>query len=210
MVPDEPSLRELNRATVTRQLLAERSPLGVVEAVEALIGVQAQVPSTPLPGLRARIEDAEDLAARLETREILRAPLMRSTMHLFSARDFKRFRRTLQPALERAVRGFFGERARRLDFDRLEADTREILSEHEIMAPKELREALAERHPEEDPAALAYTSRSVTPIAQDASGRYFLVDVDEDLHTPELIRRYLQAFGPGTVKDFQAWAAAPG
>jgi hypothetical protein len=190
-------------------MLLERSTASVPEAIERLVGLQAQVPTTPRPGLAARIHDASALPDLLARREVVRAPLMRSTMHLFTAADFRRFRRTLQPALVRGLRGFFGPRAQPLDFDRIEADTREILAESPL-APGALRDRLMERHAGEDPAAVIYAARCVTPIAQDGAGTYSVLEVDEEERTAELVRRYLAAFGPATVKDFQAWAGMTG
>ena len=47
--------RELGRATLARQLLLERSPLGPAEAVAQVAGLQAQEPQEPYLGLHARL-----------------------------------------------------------------------------------------------------------------------------------------------------------
>jgi hypothetical protein len=39
--------RELNRATLDRQLLLQREPLGAVDAVRRVVAVQAQTPASP-------------------------------------------------------------------------------------------------------------------------------------------------------------------
>ncbi|HEX7879118.1 MAG TPA: winged helix DNA-binding domain-containing protein, partial [Candidatus Eisenbacteria bacterium] len=44
-------LRRLNRATLDRQLLLERSKLSPLKAVERLVAMQAQVPRPPFVGL---------------------------------------------------------------------------------------------------------------------------------------------------------------
>ena len=49
------TLRELNRATLARQMLLERASLPVPESVERLVGLQAQVPGPPYAGLWTRL-----------------------------------------------------------------------------------------------------------------------------------------------------------
>ena len=48
--------RELNRATLARQQLLKRAKLRVVQAVERVAGLQAQLGSTPYVGLWTRLE----------------------------------------------------------------------------------------------------------------------------------------------------------
>lgn len=84
------SLRELNRATLARQLLLERAPIGVVSAVERLAALQAQWAPSPYLALWSRIADfeREQLWRAIERHTVIRARLMRGTLHLVSARDF--------------------------------------------------------------------------------------------------------------------------
>ena len=51
------TLRALNRATLARQLLLERSELPLLDAVGHLVGLQAQEPPDPYLGLWSRVAD---------------------------------------------------------------------------------------------------------------------------------------------------------
>ncbi len=84
------TLRELNRATLARQLLLERVPLDVPVAVHRLGALQAQRPRAPYVALAARLEgfEREDLSRALHDRTVVRATLMRETLHLVTAADY--------------------------------------------------------------------------------------------------------------------------
>jgi winged helix DNA-binding protein len=84
------SLRQLNRAMLTRQLLLERSGVGVVPAIERLAALQAQWAPSPYIALWSRLAGfrREKLWSAIERHEVIRARLMRGTLHLVSARDF--------------------------------------------------------------------------------------------------------------------------
>ena len=87
------TLRELNRATLARQMLLEREALGPVEAVERLAGLQAQYSPSPYIALWSRLQgfEHEHLTHALTERTIIKASLMRWTLHLLSARDYPYF-----------------------------------------------------------------------------------------------------------------------
>ena len=84
------TLRELNRATLARQLLLERQQLTAPRAIERLCALQAQWSPSPYIALWSRVRDfdREQLAHALARKQVVRATLMRITLHLVSARDF--------------------------------------------------------------------------------------------------------------------------
>ena len=85
--------RELNRALLARQLLLERTPVGVSKAVERLGGLQAQYSPSPYLSLDARLEGFEraQLTSALEKRQVVKALLQRGTLHIVTPRDFWAF-----------------------------------------------------------------------------------------------------------------------
>src|SRR5205085_10278719 len=91
-VPTGPrlTLRQLNRATLARQLLLERAKLDVVSAIQRLAALQAQWAPSPYVALWARLRGfrREQLWRGIEQHRGIRARLMRGTLHLVSARDF--------------------------------------------------------------------------------------------------------------------------
>jgi hypothetical protein len=85
------TLRELNRATLARQLLLKRESLPIVTAIERLAALQAQWAPSPYLALWSRLQGfkREALWRAIEkTHTVIRARLMRGTLHLVSARDF--------------------------------------------------------------------------------------------------------------------------
>ena len=216
------TLRELNRATLARQLLLNRSTLPIPDAIERLVGLQAQVPSPPYIGLWTRLRDfrREDLTRLMDERQVVRATLMRSTLHLMTAKDYLLLRPALQPALTRALNSFFGKRAKGLDIDRLVAAAQEYLKEPRTFG--ELGALLSEIEPGRDPAALAYAARTYLQMVQVPSGgsrwgysnrppyvtagSWLRRSVSGSEDPRGLVLRYLAAFGPATVKDVQTWS----
>jgi hypothetical protein len=84
------SARALNRALLARQLLLERSPLSIVDAIEQVGGLQTQYAPSGYIGLWTRLASfrRESLTDALEDRSVIQATLMRTTIHMVSAREY--------------------------------------------------------------------------------------------------------------------------
>ena len=108
-------LRALNRATLARQLLLERSTMSIEPAIEHLVGLQAQTPHTAYTGLWSRLEAfaPEALSDLIVDRRVVRLALMRGTIHMVTARDAWGLRPLVQPVLDRVQKSQFGQTPRR-------------------------------------------------------------------------------------------------
>ena len=225
------TLRDLNRATLARQGLLERLNGPLPRAVEAIGALQSQHPEWPLVALGSRLEgiSATKLARAFAERRIVRASLMRVTLHVVSADDFWPMHAVVSPF--------------RLDQWRLiyKSDpTAPKLRRELARAEASVRSALAERPLRRDEIAAllaAEVPRSLRSLPHDGLWRHFaathaLVQVpqagerygggryalaerwlpvpadgtgDVDRARRHLLRRYLGAFGPATLDDALAW-----
>lgn len=85
------TVRELNRAALARQMLLKRESVPVVTAIERLAALQAQWAPSPYIALWSRLRGFERASlwnAIEKDHGVIRARLMRGTLHLVSARDF--------------------------------------------------------------------------------------------------------------------------
>ena len=170
MTPDRLSPRALNRATLARQLLLGRAALSAGEAVRQLAGLQAQAPLAPYVGLWTRLAGFrhQELRDLLTERAVVRAHLMRNTVHLVDAADYLCFRPLYQPLMERDLAGHFGRNlAQRGGVDLAElADAAAALLGQTALTRAELAARLAQRWPDHDPASLAYAAGHLVPLVQ--------------------------------------------
>src|SRR6266511_1534711 len=154
-------------------------------------------------------------------RRVVRAPLLRTTLHLVTAGDCLWMRPLLQPMLERVHASTpFGRNVAGMDSGALLAAGRAVLEERPRTTAA-LCKLLQQRWPDRDASSLGYTIRYLVPLVQvpprgvrGASGLATWTTAEAWLGRPmasgadleELVLRYLAAFGPATVKDVQTWS----
>ena len=210
--------RELNRALLARQGLLERAPLPVSRALERVGGLQTQYAPSGYIGLWSRVEGftRDRLNQALERRTVVQATLMRSTIHLVSARDY--------PLLTAGIR-----RARQAWWLRAHPGAAESLDAPAIAA--RVRAALAEG-PRRS-AELAELLEPYGPLASQGAGIWVdllrappggtweqrradvIASAEQWLgHSAAteakglelIVRRYLGAFGPAGPAEIASWA----
>jgi hypothetical protein len=222
MHPATLTSRALGRALIARQLLAERARMSALDAVEHLVGLQAQAPKPPYFGLWSRLDGfrAEELSALLAERKAVRVSVMRGTVHLVSAADCLQLRPLTRVLYERLVRTNHPKRLDGLDPATV-ADAGLSLLRQGPRTARELGVLLGEMWPEHDPEALSRAVRSLCDVVQTPprglwgrSGQPTYETIESWLGRPvspepgieTVVLRYLGAFGPASVMDAQAWS----
>jgi winged helix DNA-binding protein len=198
------SRRELNRALLARQLLLERRRVPATRAIECLAGLQAQWEPAARMGLATRLDGFRP--QQLDGRRVVRATLMRSTIHLVSARDYLLFLPALLPALRRTWERYHPGEADDPELERL--GKRLLGAAHEPRSANELRGLLED----DERGSRWFRLRHHVPLvrvgdayvsAEAWLGRPFATPDEGRIH---LLRRYLRAFGPATAADIAAWS----
>ena len=207
------SLRELNRATLARQLLLERRRLSAKAVIERLVGVQAQLPQSPYIGIWTRTTSFRRGTLERELRKgaIVKATVMRQTLHLVTRRDYALLRAALSETnfpdqTEQAKRLAPAVRAFATNRPVTTAEARAYLEEQHGLAGFE---ALRAWRGARVRAHILHHHETALWNARPA-GRFAAVEEPEE-HDPtearaEIVRRYLAAFGPATRRDIGAWS----
>ena len=210
--------RRLNRATLARQLLLRREGLDVVDAVQRILALQAQEPASPYLALWNRIEgfDPADLDRAFADRSIVKASMMRITLHAVAATDYPPFHAAVTRSLRLAR--YFDDRFRQTGLTAADADA---------LMPEVM--AFAAR-PRTNPEADAWFEERLGPMPKPGAwwafrqaGPFWHAPTggpwsfgprpsyvaaiepstgrDPKASMEQLVLRFVEAFGPASVKD---------
>lgn len=226
------SLRQLNRTTLERQGLLERLTGTATDAIARLAGLQAQHANSPYIALWSRLGGfkIEDLVGALDDRSVVKAALMRSTLHLVAAADYPAFEGATRgsraqvwaPTVRRAGIDDEALHERMLDFARVPRtlDDLEIFADDDAAGPAGT--SLADHAPG-GVTRVAFRIASargglvhVPPSghwrshgkARYVAARAWLPDLaipDEEAGLEASLVRYLRAYGPASIADFGQW-----
>jgi len=207
------TLRELNRATLARQLLLERKRLSATAVIERLVGVQAQWPSAPYVGIWTRTTSfrRESLERLLVQGKVVKATVMRQTLHLVTPRDYGLIRAAMSETnfpWESAIAKRLAPSVRALAAARALTSAEGIAhieQEHGlegIDARRAWRAARARAHLLHHHETALWRARP--------EGRFVALG-EPEAHDPlearaEMLRRYLVAFGPASRRDIVQWS----
>src|SRR5829696_6189671 len=209
--------RRLNRATLGRQLLLLREPLDVAEAVRRVVALQAQEAPSPYLALWNRLAgfDPADLDAVFASRAVVKATLLRITLHAVHADDYPAFHNAMVPSL----------RASRLH-DRRYTTTGLTIADADAILPQllafadrprtkaEVEDLFEARMGERQP-RMWWALRTFAPLLHAPTGGPWsfgprssfvaapaqLPPERQDASTRWVVRRYLEGFGPASVQD---------
>ena len=222
------STRTLNRATLARQLLLDRTELPVLGAVGHLCGLQAQEPQEPFVGLWSRLRafDPDALSGLLTSRQVVRTHLMRRTVHLLTADDVLAWRSRHDAMLRQRVLGTYRRELDGVDLDEVAAAGHKVMSDGEPRSMAELVQAVSARWPDVPTRALGeLLIAALVPVVQvpprgvwrnKGGVRNVLLThwLGRDLHPADdgqaLVLRYLAAYGPAATADIRAWSGLAG
>jgi DNA glycosylase AlkZ-like len=208
--------RELNRTLLARQLLLERKKLAPVALIERLVGMQAQWPPAPYVGIwsRATTFRRATLERSLLATDVVKASLMRNTLHLVTRRDYPVFWTALHdiPSWPDAAAIADGVRVAPLIRElalagplRAQDGLAYLEREHGFVDAHRTRVwhvARTRSHVTHAPQTALWSSRPQALFAP--------VDEPEPVEKlaaiSEIIRRYLGAFGPASRADIATWS----
>ncbi len=214
--------RQLNRATLDRQMLLRRERVGAVDGVRRVVALQAQEPASPYLALWNRIDGfgPAGLDAAFADRAVVKATLVRLTLHAVHAEDWAAFHNAMLPSL-RASR-LFDPRFTRSGLSAEETDALLPRLARFLARPRTGAEieALLETHVGAGSRAAWWALRKFAPMHHVPTGGPWSFTASPSFVTapgalgPDswaesvqwLVLRYLRAFGPASVADCAQFA----
>ncbi|MFD7294881.1 winged helix DNA-binding domain-containing protein [Streptomyces sp. NPDC059897] len=233
MTTNSISARGLNRSTLARQLLLGRAAVGAEEALRRVVALQAQQPASPYVALWNRVAGFEpgDLDGVFGGFRAVKSTLMRITLHVVHADDYREFRAAVEPTVRGARLGDPRFRASGLVAEDADALLPELLrvaerprtageltdwfagrvgpdGEKLVTACRMLRQYAPLWHAPVDGSPWSYASdKRQLFVAAEAGVRPRLRDPEATAAgLRALIRRYLAGFGPASVADMAQFA----
>jgi hypothetical protein len=222
MAPPTLTLRQLNRALLARQMLLTRQRSDVVHAIERLACLQGQWAPSPYVALWTRLAGfkRDDLRTAIDKGQVIKATLMRATLHLVSAKEYPAYALATLDGLFAAWRPPGGP-----DLAELK-DIHDRVFKFAATTPRsrdEIREFIARDAPKEERLRNWYLWAAVTAsgIIWERSGAYwehrqlarFIAPPARLRKQPKpdaafdlVARRYLGAFGPASLADLASWS----
>jgi hypothetical protein len=212
--PNRLTTRALNRALLARQLLLDRSPLSIVDAIEQVGGLQTQYAPSGYVGLWTRLAGfrREALTAALEDRSVVQATLLRTTIHMVSRREFWKYTMGIRQARRKWALRLGPGAAEEAAMLAAAGGIRTALAD----GPRTVKELDGLVRGFVGNASLWVDLVRVPPsgtwerrradrlgLAEDWVGP---ADAVEDEGLAHLVRAYLRAFGPAPWRDIGLWA----
>ncbi|MGW6932178.1 winged helix DNA-binding domain-containing protein [Lentzea sp. NPDC054927] len=216
--------RQLNRATLQRQMLLEREPVDLLTAVDKVVAIQAQEPASPYIALWNRMWrfDPADLDEAFRSGVIRKATLMRITLHAVTVADHEVFHHAMLPALRASRLNDKRFRAMGLTVERADEVLAHMLEFAAEPRTKPELEALLHSHVGDvgEP-GIWWALASYAPLVRVPTGGPWAYGPKLSFQTTvieprermaalaEMLRRYLTGFGPATVLDMNQFTMLP-
>jgi len=217
------TLRQLNRATLGRQLLLRREPHGVVDTVRRLLALQAQEPPSPYLALWNRLDPFEPakLDQAFAEHAVIKATLLRMTLQAVHADDYAFLHEAMQPTTRTRVldRRFTSTGMTAAEVDALVPELKSFAaSTPRTNADMDAR--AAEVIPGRPSARAWWAMRTFGPFMHAPTGGAWSFGQrpsylaapdgrrpdDPEVALQNLVRRYLGAFGPASIQDIAQFA----
>ncbi len=214
---------QLNRATLQRQMLLRREPAAVSDVVRRIVALQAQSPPAPYIALWNRIAglDLDTVDQAFVDRSLVKASLMRITLHAVDAADYPAFHAASTPLLRSARLN--DRRYRRTGLTTEDADGALPGLLEFLETPRSKAEILDHlaRDVSDEP-RLWWALKTYAPLVHaptgwpwsfDSNTRYERAStldrppIDDAIRS--LVRRYLGGFGPARIADFAQFSLQP-